>query len=470
MSHTMLVMGFNCLRLPFLWERLQPDLYGDYSPEEQHRLTAIVETITNRELVTVIDPHNYAKRRIKDDNWSTEYLIGSERVPTTAFTDFWKRLAELFKGDDRVIFGLMNEPDGITAADWLEIANRTIAAIRETGSRNLILVPGVAYTGAHSWMHSGNTAMAGVIDPANRFAIEVHQYFDGNSSGKSEIATSGSCGSDRLLEFQNWARQNNLNAFLGEFAGAENPTALTALADICQEMGANGNVWLGWTAWAAGPFWPEDYIFNLDPTPAGGTRKQTQLLANYAKPVSRDYWVRSGASIDLDLERGRCFGCRDPSEALSFDQPKIAHSGRRGIIRLRGSLQRLMKQSEFTLLIETRDLDMPPVNCDLLTASAGTLLQRTIDGNLRSPLGDGLWTWTQPLLNWKVKRRSAISGSVAKSRFSIATTGGGSATVQLNLPELTDIAISSGASGGSTVRVTGFAQFMEASRLEEICL
>ena len=276
-------LGFNCARLPFRWERLQPDLYGGFDAEEQKRLAGLVEGIAQGGLVTILDPHNFARRKLREDGWSYDHLIGSQAVPTDAFADFWRRLAAMFKSNDLVVFGLMNEPFDISAEDWLAVANHTIAAIRNTGAANWILVPGTAYTGAHSWLSSGNTVLAGVADPLDRFAIEVHQYFDWNSSGTSPTAVSATIGSDRIKAFQDWARKSGLRAFLGEFGAADNPTALSALADICREMKDNADVWMGWTAWAAGPFWPDDYMFNLEPLPSSGLRKQTEVLAACAR-------------------------------------------------------------------------------------------------------------------------------------------------------------------------------------------
>lgn len=280
-------LGFNCIRLPFRWERLQPELYGDFDDEEQKRLLSIVSAIAQRGLVTILDPHNFAKRKLREDGWSQEHLIGSRSVPADAFANFWRRLAAMLKDNELVAFGLMNEPFDISAEDWLDVANQTIAAIRKTDAANWILVPGTAYTGAHSWFSSGNVAMVGVTDPLDRFAIEVHQYFDWNSSGTSTTAVSTTIGSERIKDFQVWARENGLRAFLGEFGAADNPTALSALADICREMRANADVWMGWTAWAAGPFWPDDYIFNLEPLPSAELRQQTEVLAACARSWRR---------------------------------------------------------------------------------------------------------------------------------------------------------------------------------------
>jgi endoglucanase len=230
----------------------------------------------------VLDPHNYAKRRLAAEGWKTEHLIGSREVPAAAFAEFWARLAKAFSFDDRIIFGLMNEPTGIAAEAWLGIVNPTLAAIRQTGAANLVLVPGVEYTGAHSWLRVGNQAMARVVDPGARFAFEVHQYFDGNSSGTHPDAVSATIGSERIKDFQLWARRSGFRAFLGEFNGGRNPTSYKALDDICREMNANQDVWLGWAAWAGGPRWPPDDMFNLEPWPDGRMREQTAILRRYA--------------------------------------------------------------------------------------------------------------------------------------------------------------------------------------------
>lgn len=135
--------GFTAVRLPFLWERLQPKLYASFDRAEAKRLAATVELVRKAGMVVILDPHNYA--RYKGD------LIGTDNVPQSAFADFWRRLSVRFGTEADIAFGLMNEPHGIAAEDWVSAANGAIAAIRQAGSASLILVPGTAWTGAHSW-------------------------------------------------------------------------------------------------------------------------------------------------------------------------------------------------------------------------------------------------------------------------------------------------------------------------------
>jgi endoglucanase len=461
-------LGFNCFRIPFRWERLQPSLEGEFAADEIRQLKLLVEEITRRGHIAVLDPHNYAKRRIASDGWANEHVIGSTAVPAQTFEDFWRRLAAIFKHDDRIVFGLMNEPYGISASTWLEIANRAIDAIRGTGAANLLTVPGTNYTGAHSWLSSGNPVFAKVVDPINRFAIEVHQYFDDNSSGTTPKATSGTCGSDRLRSFQDWARENKLKAFLGEFGAAANPVSLNALSDICQEMSANPDVWLGWTAWSAGPFWPPDYMFNLGPAPDGSLREQTRILSGYARPASDAFWVWPGAAIDFDLSRERVFGCGDLGAALAFDEPRKAHSSQSGTMRARGPLLELLQAPEFTLLVETENFANTDLAGDIVAVPSGPILARTANGALRATRESGLHTMREPFSNWRLRRRSAISLRRSTASIAIGGTGCGSVSGVARIPMLDDVVIGSRGGEGRIVRVTAFSRYADDSELERL--
>ncbi len=183
----------------------------------------------------------------------------------------------------------MNEPTGISAAAWKDIAQSVTNAIRETGARNLLLVPGTEYSGAHSWVSSGNAEqMATFVDPADNFAFEVHQYLDADSSGKQGSCTPDS-GAGRLKPFIDWAKSApGRKGFLGEFAagdpgivGQEQCRAeLKALLDAAESSG----VFIGWAAWGGGLWWEPTYIFRLEPPDLTGPETGfMRLLAPYVR-------------------------------------------------------------------------------------------------------------------------------------------------------------------------------------------
>lgn len=264
--------GMNTFRLPFRWERLQQTLNAPFNAAEFDRLDDFVTYATGEGAYVVLDPHNYARYYGN--------VVGGASVSNASFADFWTRLADEYKDNDRVVFGLMNEPNSMPTEQWRDGANAAITAIRDTGATNLILVPGNAWTGAHSWTQNwygtpNAVAMMDIVDPADNFAFDVHQYLDDNSAGDDPGIVSETIGQERLVEFTNWLHANNRRGFLGEFAVANTRigTGGTQIGDeaidnMLDYIDANGDVWLGWTWWAAGPWWG-DYMFTLEPTNLG---------------------------------------------------------------------------------------------------------------------------------------------------------------------------------------------------------
>ena len=208
-------------------------------------------------------------------------MIGEGSVSQDAFADFWRRLAEHYAANPKVIFGLMNEPHDMATELWLTSANAAIAAIRAASATNLVLVPGNGWTGAHSWSASyygtpNADAMVGVVDPMDNFAFEMHQYLDSNSSGTEDACASATIGAERMQEATAWLGQNGYKAFLGEFGGGRNATCYDAMDNLLTYLETNDDVWLGWTYWAAGPWWG-DYMFSIEPE-GGQDRPQMDVL------------------------------------------------------------------------------------------------------------------------------------------------------------------------------------------------
>ncbi|MGP0057758.1 MAG: glycoside hydrolase family 5 protein [Beijerinckiaceae bacterium] len=266
--------GFSVIRLPFLWERLQPQLGGKLDPEELGRLAAVVHLSETRGLSIILDPHNYARYFGRP--------IGSPQVPVTAFAQFWRELAEVFRDDPQVVFGLMNEPHDMPTEAWAAAASAAILAIRSSGAKNLVLVPGNAYSGAHSWMKAGYgtpnaVALRGITDPCNNIAFEFHQYLDANFSGTSPACPAPQRALDALQSVTDWLHETGKKGFLAEFAASERPDCLAAMNAMLQFMADHGDAWLGWTYWTAGAWWAPDYIFSVEPKP-GIERPQLKIL------------------------------------------------------------------------------------------------------------------------------------------------------------------------------------------------
>ncbi|MDQ2730862.1 MAG: glycoside hydrolase family 5 protein [Armatimonadota bacterium] len=248
--------GMNIFRIPFRWEDLQPALGQPLDMPSVNRLKDVVTTATSKGLYVILDPHNYA--RYYDD------VVGGPKFTSDNFGDFWGRLADQFKDNPRVWFGLVNEPHDMPTQDWFNAAQAAITSIRKTGAKNTILVPGNGWTGAHSWIGAGNDILLKLVDPLNQCVFEAHQYLDTNNSGTHPDPVSTTIGSERLKTFTDWCRRNHKKAFLGEFGVGASDKGRDAINDMLTAMEKDSDVWLGFTWWSAGPWWG-NYMFTIEP-------------------------------------------------------------------------------------------------------------------------------------------------------------------------------------------------------------
>jgi endoglucanase len=253
--------GMNVFRLPVRWERVQPSLGEPLSKAEMTRIDAVVANATAMGASVIIDIHNYARY--------ARQPIGSPSVPPAMLRDLWVRLAQRYRGNDRVIFGLMNEPVKIGATAWAAAASDALIGIRSTGAQNLVLVPGAYWSGAHSWtsnagrLVSNGQALAGLRDPANNMAFDFHQYFDPNSSGATDRCIAPEMAEKRLAVATSWLRVTGNRGMLTEFGVGRSPECAVVLKTALEHLAANPE-WIGWTIWASSA-WFGSYHFNLYP-------------------------------------------------------------------------------------------------------------------------------------------------------------------------------------------------------------
>jgi endoglucanase len=258
--------GMKLIRLPFTWERMQPQLLGDFDKQNLDELDRCVSTASKLGLVVLLDVHNYGGRPVNGKGMAVSI---DPELTNDAFNDLWVKLANHYKDNPLVWFGLMNEPNKQTANVNAETMQSAVNAIRATGAKNRILVPGTSWTGAHSWIGSGNgAAFENFKDPGNNFIFEVHQYLDQDSSGTHAEAVPG-VGAKCLVAFTNWAKQHHVKAVLGEFGWDGNPANPQANIEgdaLLSYMDQNRDVWAGYTYWSAGPWWPANYSFLVEPS------------------------------------------------------------------------------------------------------------------------------------------------------------------------------------------------------------
>lgn len=271
--------GMDTFRVGFRWERLQPVLKGELDVVYGGKLDALVVYATSKGAAVVLNPQNFARYN--------GAIIGSAAVPNAAFADLWRRLALKYKGNARVVFGLVNEPHTMPSEQWVSAANAAISAIRAAGATNTVAIPGNAWTGAHSWASSwygtaNAIAMLKVVD-SGPHVFEVHNYLDADGSGKGTECVSGTIGSERMRGVVAWARGNGKRVYVGEFGAPNTVTCSAAVKDFLAYAAANADVIAGWTWWSAGPRWDPEYQLDIEPK-AGVDRPQMAWLLPFLTP------------------------------------------------------------------------------------------------------------------------------------------------------------------------------------------
>ncbi len=271
--------GWTLVRLPFLWNRLQPTLNGDLDPVELKRLTDFVDAANEKGINILLDAHNFGRRRVNGQ----DVIIGAPDVPVSSFADFWGKMAAVFKSKTNIWgYGMMNEPhDMLTDVPWLVIAQKTIDQIRTVDTKTTIVVAGDSFSSASRW-NTVSDNLKTITDPSSNLIFEAHTYFDANSSGAYtqsydlEKATP-TIGVERLAPFVNWLKVNNKRGFVGEYGiPDDDPRWLVTLDNALNYLKSNC---INGTYWSAGPRWGSD---KLAVQPINGVdRPQMQVLKNY---------------------------------------------------------------------------------------------------------------------------------------------------------------------------------------------
>lgn len=270
--------GVKSIRLPFLWERLQPEVGGPLDPVYLGFIRHALRTAIGNGQRILLDPHNYGARYVG----TRTFGIGTPQVPIEAFADFWRKVAVALKDDGQGLIGfdIMNEPSprNIEKPEtWATAAQAAIDAIREVDGGTLIFVEGWRFSNPYNWARD-NPTLHEIRDPANRVVISMHQYFDKDRTGTYDSADGSYTGEggDRsqdlkhLQTFVDWIRHYGFSGHVGEFGAP--PTAdwvptMNQYMDGLREAGLPFHAWGGFT-------FGSKNVLNLSRTPSGVDRLQ----------------------------------------------------------------------------------------------------------------------------------------------------------------------------------------------------
>jgi len=275
--------GLKMIRLPFRWERMQPEMNAELNSAELSRLMAFADAAKERGLFIIPDCHNFGRRTVG----GTGYLIGSAQVPIAAFRDFWTKMAIAFKSRTNIwAYDIMNEPHDMLPAParWFDIAQEAIYGIRSVDVTGNIMISGDAWSGAPNYGVPGSTSeiLKNLIDPSNKLVYQAHVYFDNDASGSYDATydTEGGTptkGVERVKPFVDWLNANNKKGFVGEYGVPANDARwLVTLDNFLAYLKANC---VNGTYWAGGPWWGT-YPLSIEPA-AGADKPQIEVVKRY---------------------------------------------------------------------------------------------------------------------------------------------------------------------------------------------
>ncbi|KAF7868759.1 uncharacterized protein EAF02_009495 [Botrytis sinoallii] len=269
---TLIDGGMNIFRVPFLLERMaQSSITADLDATYLASYKEVIDYITAAGASAVMEAHNYGRY--------DSAIITS----TSDFGGFWGKLATKFADNSKVIFDCNNEfHDEPTATIYAELNQACVTAIRGAGAKSqYIFVEGTSYTGAWTWVSSGNSvSMLNITDPEDKLVYEFHQYLDSDGSGTSATCVSSTIGAERIADATAWLKTNNLKGVIGEFAGGVNADCESAISGMLDALAADNEHWLGALWWGAGPWWG-DYIYAFEPPTGAAYAQYFDTLVSY---------------------------------------------------------------------------------------------------------------------------------------------------------------------------------------------
>ncbi|KAG5654081.1 Manganese dependent endoglucanase Eg5A [Sphagnurus paluster] len=258
--------GVNVFRIPFAWQLMTPTLGGTIDSTFFARYDKTVQTALNSATkpYVILDLHNYAR-------WNGA-IISQGGPSDSQFASIWSQLAAKYKGNPKIIFGLMNEPHDLqSVSTWVNSVQVAVNAIRAAGATSqYLLLPGSSWASAQAFPTEAGPALLKVTDPAggvSKLIFDVHKYLDSDNSGTHAECTTSNV--DVFTTLVNYLKSNgNRQALLSETGGGNTASCITNLKAQLAYVKANSGTLTGFTVWSAGSF-DTSYVLTVTPNADG---------------------------------------------------------------------------------------------------------------------------------------------------------------------------------------------------------
>ncbi|KAG6031270.1 hypothetical protein E4U41_007643 [Claviceps citrina] len=219
----------------------------------------------------MLDLHNFARY---------DGIVGQGGPTDQVFAGLWTQIATYYAKEDKIIFGLMNEPHDLDMQLWAKSCQAAVTAIREAGATSqTILLPATNFASAETYVSSGSAeALAAITNPdgsTDNLVMDVHKYLDINNSGTYTECTTNNLAAFKTLS--DWLRKVKRVAIISETGASMQPSCMTKFCEQNEFIAKNDEVLVGFIAWGAGAF-DSSYILTILPSESGDTWTDNKLM------------------------------------------------------------------------------------------------------------------------------------------------------------------------------------------------
>ena len=274
--------GVNLVRLPVLWERIEPNLFASppnaaFSGAYVRLIKTALRQAHRNHMTVVVDVHDYGGYG--------GHKLGDGTLTNMMYANFWKHLATALKPIPGLGgYDIMNEPNAMPSASaWPQAAQAAVNAIRTIDISTKLYVEGDFYASAGAWTTYNQNLS--ITDSANNLVYEAHVYGDRDSSGSHyDWNTEVSYGvtvdtiAQRVGTFTGWCASKGVAGMIGEVGvGNDDASWNTELANGLSAMQSAGIQ--AFTYWAGGPWWGS-YPMSIEPS-NGVDAPQMTVVSQY---------------------------------------------------------------------------------------------------------------------------------------------------------------------------------------------
>ncbi|KAJ6780230.1 hypothetical protein PWT90_01957 [Aphanocladium album] len=300
MQHFVKNDNLNIFRLPVSWQLLTNAKGGStLDAQGWESYDTLMQTCFATGAYCMIDLHNFAR--------FDKGIIGQGGPSDETFAQLWANIAAKYADNDKVVFGLMNEPHDLDTAKWANSCQAAVTAIRKAGAeKQIILLPGNNFASATDFVQNQSADLLGKITnpdgSTDGLLLDLHKYLDINNSGQH-----AECTTDNVEGFKTiakWLRDNNRTAMVSETGASMEESCMEKFCAQNKFISENTDVFVGFVGWAAGSF-DSTYTLSLTPSGSPGNYVDNKLMkqcildvfqGNYNPPTSTPKPSKSATS------------------------------------------------------------------------------------------------------------------------------------------------------------------------------